>query len=126
MRQQPPGSIEGTEPPRTGFRVIVAGGRGQVDRETVFAALDKADARRPIGYVIFGAVAAGEASLASDWARTRRRMHEVVRSPDWQRRNELMMGCRPEGVIAFPGGRAVADLVRRAQAAGLPVWQPYG
>lgn len=31
---------------------------------------------------------------------------------------------RPHGVIALPGGGGTADVVRRARAAGLPVWQP--
>jgi predicted Rossmann-fold nucleotide-binding protein len=28
---------------------------------------------------------------------------------------------RPDAVIAFPGGKGTADMVRKARAAGLPV-----
>jgi len=33
---------------------------------------------------------------------------------------------KPDGVVAFPGGRGTEDMVRRAAAAGLKVWFPCG
>lgn len=37
-------------------------------------------------------------------------------------RNQKMIDeGRPDAVIAFPGGRGTADMVRRAEAAGIPV-----
>lgn len=122
-----------TPPFSTGFRVIVCGGRDYADRERLFAALDRADARRRIDFVIHGGQR-GADELAGEWARERRRPHEVVHA-DWQRlgpaagpaRNQRMLErCSPSAVIAFPGGRGTADMVRRAEAAGLPVWRPYG
>jgi len=29
----------------------------------------------------------------------------------------------PDAVLAFPGGRGTADMVRRAKRAGVPVWE---
>ena len=30
------------------------------------------------------------------------------------------------GVLALPGGDGTADMIRQAEAAGIPVWRPYG
>jgi hypothetical protein len=34
-------------------------------------------------------------------------------------------GC-PDKIVAFPGGKGTADMIRRAEAAQIPVWRPYG
>lgn len=52
-----------------------------------------------------------------------------ARPADWKRfgraagvlRNTAMLADRPELVIAFPGGKGTADMVRKAKAAGLEV-----
>jgi len=36
-------------------------------------------------------------------------------------RNGQMLHARPDLVVAFPGGRGTADMVRRAQAAGVRI-----
>jgi predicted Rossmann-fold nucleotide-binding protein len=36
-----------------------------------------------------------------------------------------MLDMKPDGVVAFPGGDGTADMVRRARAAGVKVWEPY-
>lgn len=39
--------------------------------------------------------------------------------------NQRMIAeAEADGVIAFPGGRRTADLIARARAAGLNVWEP--
>jgi hypothetical protein len=40
-------------------------------------------------------------------------------------RNQRMLDeGKPDLVVAFPGGRGTADMVRRARAAGVEVWIP--
>lgn len=40
-------------------------------------------------------------------------------------RNQLMLDEHtPDALVAFPGGRGTADMVRRATAAGLKMWFP--
>lgn len=39
-------------------------------------------------------------------------------------RNQQMLDTGIDHVVAFPGGRGTADMVRRAQRAGVPVTQP--
>lgn len=54
-------------------------------------------------------------------------LRELPRTSAGLARNQRMLEqCSPSAVIAFPGGRGTADMVRRAEAAGLPVWRPYG
>ena len=114
--------------PPDGFRVLVCGGRDYTDRAHVFATLDRVHAKRPISLVIHGA-ARGADTLAGDWAEERG--IEVWRFvASWQThgkaagaiRNQAMLSTgRPEGVVAFPGGAGTADMVAKAEAAGVTV-----
>jgi hypothetical protein len=113
------------------FRVLVCGGRDYADRDAAFAALDRADRKRRITVVIHGSYRSAD-TLADEWGK--RRMREVLPFPaDWDRlgpragpvRNQRMLDeGRPHAVIALPGGGGTADMVRRASAAALPVWEP--
>lgn len=114
------------------MRLLVCGGRAYSNRAAVFAALDRAHAKRPVSVVIHGG-ARGADSLAEDWAVCRH--VEVMAFPaDWRLgkaagplRNEIMLkDGKPDAVIAFPGGRGTEHMVSLAREAGLPVWQPEG
>lgn len=109
-------------------RVLVCGGRDYSDRRSVYAVLDTAHAANPIELLITGG-AAGVDSLAFDWARARE-VKTQLHNADWEnegraagpKRNQRMLDeGKPHMVIAFPGGRGTADMVRRAEAAGVPV-----
>lgn len=114
------------------MRLLVCGGRDYCNKAAVFEALDRAHAKRPVTVLIHGA-ARGADSLAEDWAVCRH--IEVMAFPaDWRLgkgagplRNEMMLqNGKPDGVVAFPGGRGTAHMVGLALKAGLPVWQPEG
>jgi hypothetical protein len=105
-------------------RVLVCGGRDFSDGRLVLSVLSRV---RP-GLVIEGG-ARGADSLArwaaerlgvpvrefpADWARFGRRAGVV-------RNEQMLVEGRPSVVVAFPGGRGTADMVRRALAAGVPV-----
>lgn len=109
-------------------RILVCGGRDYNDRETVFATLDEFHRTRPIGMLIYG-MAPGADRIGSEWAIRRGVSLNGFRA-DWQRhgraagpiRNQEMLDKgRPHVVIAFPGGRGTADMIRRARAAGVEV-----
>ena len=114
--------------PPPGFRLLVCGGRDYADRERVWSVLDRVNAKRPLGVVIHGA-ARGADTLAGEWAEERE--VEVWRFPaKWgedgrgagHKRNQAMLDVgKPEGVVAFPGGAGTADMVKRAEAAGVTV-----
>jgi hypothetical protein len=109
------------------MRVIVCGGRDFFDSNKGFAALDAVHAATPIKHLWHGN-ARGADSIADAWARARGvNVHPVP--ADWQKygrragpkRNQNMLGQCPDLVIALPGGRGTADMVRRAKNAGVPV-----
>jgi len=109
-------------------RVLVCGGRDYDDRESLATVLDAAHQANPIECLIHGA-ARGADTLAADWALS----HDVLCNAypaDWERdgraagpkRNQKMLDVgRPHMVIAFPGGKGTADMIRRAEAAKVPV-----
>lgn len=144
-------SADITQAVRSGLRVLVCGGRtfGVVTEfddfgdptpaddarawrehmELVFA-LEQIKADKGISVVIHG-YAQGADSLARIWVEGTN--GEVLHAPfraDWRThgkaagpiRNQRMIDeGKPDLVVAFPGGKGTADMVRRAAAAGLPV-----
>ena len=42
------------------------------------------------------------------------------------KRNQQMLDTKPDGVIAFPGGKGTAHTVREAKRMGITVWLPLG
>lgn len=109
------------------FCVLVCGGRDYQDRARVFAELDAIDRDRPITRLVHGA-ARGADTLAGAWADER--MVPVYAHPaDWSkgrgaghaRNAEMLKAQRPDLVVAFPGGRGTAGMVRLARAAGVRV-----
>jgi hypothetical protein len=112
------------------MRVLVTGGRKYADRERVYAALDAVHAKHVITLLIEGG-ALGADRLAREWARLRGVPHETE-DADWNHyghaagliRNSVMLAkWKPEAVVAFKGNNGTADMVAKAEAAGLPVWK---
>ncbi|EHL99357.1 hypothetical protein HMPREF9946_03119 [Acetobacteraceae bacterium AT-5844] len=113
------------------MRFIVCGGRDYRDRKAVFAALDLLNERKGIDFLIQGG-ATGADMFAWEWA-DERGVRCGSYPADWEAhgkkagpiRNQKMLDeGRADGLIAFPGGRGTADMVARAEKAGLKVWHP--
>ncbi len=111
-------------------RVLVCGGRGFFDRTMLFNTLDGLRRTYRALHIIDGA-AFGADSLASEWAVENDQSLEEYPA-DWTRfgraagsiRNQRMLDeGKPDLVVAFPGGRGTADMVRRAKAAGVEVME---
>jgi hypothetical protein len=75
-------------------------------------------------------VATLPASIGSrEWATTKPEVQRWVCCAEWDmygpsagpRRNARMVEWKPDVVIAFPGNRGTADMVRQAKAAEIPV-----
>ena len=107
------------------MRLLVCGGRDLGNLHAVWAALDLLHAVRPVTHLIHGA-ARGADTLAARWAAAR----HIPATPfpaDWSkglgaghaRNAQMLTEGRPDLVVAFPGGRGTADMVRRARAAGV-------
>lgn len=118
------------------MRIIVTGGRDYTDQNTVartlqylyLAPFSKGD---PPTLVSGGATGADR--LAEQYARAYGWTVEVHHA-DWKThgraagpiRNQKMADAGADLLVAFPGGRGTADMVRRARKAGIPVQEPIG
>lgn len=106
------------------MRVLVCGGRDYQDEVRVAAVLSGIGG---ISQIIHGG-ARGADDLARVWA-IRSGIPDRQFSANWTRgrmagpiRNQRMLDeGKPDLVVAFPGGRGTADMVRRARAAGIAV-----
>ncbi len=116
-------------------RVLVCGGRAYADRAKVFSTLQTLHDETGFVTLIHGD-APGADTLAAAWARhgfkSRERftMGTISYPADWNthgraagpiRNQQMIDECKPDLVVAFPGGRGTADMVRRARAADIPV-----
>jgi hypothetical protein len=110
------------------MKILVCGGRAFNNRELFASAM--ADYAVKATRIIHGA-AGGADTMAGVWARANG-IAEVACPADWERygraagpiRNaEMLERYVPDLVIAFPGGRGTADMVRRATRARIPVIQ---
>jgi YspA, cpYpsA-related SLOG family len=108
------------------MRVLVCGGREFMDRAWLFRELDALHSSRGVTIIISGC-AHGADTLGIEWAEERG--IEVARfSADWNthgraagpiRNQQMLDEGKPHLLMAFPGGRGSADMVRRARAAGI-------
>lgn len=109
------------------MRVLVTGGRDFDDRELLFDTLDRLNAMQGFTVVIHGD-AKGADRLSGEWASSRGITVEA-HPADWKKhgraagpiRNQKMLEEKPQLVVAFPGGKGTADMVRKAKQAGLKV-----
>lgn len=111
-------------------RVLVCGGRGYTDRAALWSILDGLGP--PEVSEIISGMAPGADTFAAEWAE-RFGFPLLKFHADWAKhgraagpiRNQRMIDeGKPDLVVAFPGGRGTADMVRRAKAAGIPVLLP--
>jgi hypothetical protein len=115
------------------MRIIVCGGRSYFNKRVVYEALDKLHHERGIDFLIQG-VGNGADYLAWQWADERgvpcgsypAHWDEHGKKAGPIRNQEMIDQGSPDGVVAFPGGRGTADMVAKAEAAGLKVWFPCG
>ena len=110
------------------MRVIVCGGRDFGSPAQVWRALDALHLKMPITELMQGG-ATGADQFAREWAATKPGIKRYVCKAEWDAhgraagpmRNQRMIEWKPEVVMAFPGGRGTADMVRRADSAGITV-----
>ncbi len=110
------------------MRVLVCGGRTFTDYAWLCRVLDDLHIRRQIELVIVGG-AQGADTLAEAWARRAAVPHLVFpakwrehgRAAGVMRNAEMLALGRPTLVVAFPGNKGTADMVRRAEKAGVVV-----
>jgi len=109
--------------------VLVCGGREYANKEFLYQILDKAHEATSITMIVHGA-ARGADKLAGQWAKERGlpvkeypAFWDTERKAAGALRNSRMLAdANPDLVIAFPGGKGTADMVKKARSAGVPVF----
>lgn len=110
------------------MRVLVCGGRDFDDAEMLNRFMDELAGDLVIDVVIEGD-ARGADRMAGEWAR-RNAINNIKYCAEWEKlgrkagpiRNQQMLDeGRTDLVVAFPGGRGTADMVKRAREAGIEV-----
>jgi len=110
------------------MKILVCGGRHFVDAAYIYDTLDALRARLNISEIIAGG-AQGADTLATEWAEERSipyrvflaAWHEHRRAAGPIRNQQMLDEGKPDLVVAFPGGRGTADMIKRAHAAGVAV-----
>ena len=109
------------------MRVLVTGGRNFNDKNILFETLGALHATHAFSAIIHGG-ANGADHLAGEWAATTG-VQTIIHYAEWNKhglaagpiRNTKMLEEKPDLVVAFPGGKGTADMVRKAKTAGLRI-----
>lgn len=112
-----------------GTRVAFSGGPSCNDHRHIWAALDRIHARHPDMVLLHGATPTGAERAAACWAETRG-VPQVAFRPDWNRhkkaapfkRNDRIIEAMPVGLVVFSGTGIQDNLVDKARAFNIPVW----
>ncbi len=112
------------------MKLLVCGGRYFSDANSLQRVLDLLHSANPIHAVISGA-APGADSLAHRWAQDHHIKSErypalwglYKRAAGPIRNAQMIKEGQPDAVVAFPGQAGTKDMVAKALAAGLPVWE---
>jgi predicted Rossmann-fold nucleotide-binding protein len=108
--------------------MLVCGGRNYTDKARLSATLNELLHARGIIRIIAGG-AKGADTLAEEWAKAcgvpcyvyMANWAKLGRNAGPIRNQQMLDEGKPNLVVAFPGGRGTADMVRRARAAGIEV-----
>ena len=115
------------------MKVLVCGGRDYdkgskvfIELDAVFLARDRANDEK---IIVINGGATGADKFAREWSRIHFQPRITVPA-NWTlhgkragpiRNSEMLRDYRPDLVLAFPGGKGTADMVKKARAAGVEV-----
>lgn len=102
------------------MKVLVCGGRDYENWQHVHSTLNELHKARKITHIIHGN-APGADKIGGRWARESG-VQEVICPSNWDKygtrggplRNQAMLQLVPDLVLAFPGGKGTADMMRQA------------
>ena len=110
------------------MKALICGGRDFNDKEKLFSILDELYEKYRFDLIITGG-AKGADFLAHQWA-AKHRCDAKVFPANWEkhgkvagilRNREMLKYGQPDVVIAFPGGKGTADMVKISKKAGIEV-----
>ena len=112
------------------MRVIVCGGRDYKDQDHLEHVLDMIDEWFLGNLIMATGSALGADELARYWNNKNKNSEPLMYPADWEthgkaagpiRNKEMLIDFDPDFVVAFPGGKGTADMVKKAQDAGVTV-----
>ncbi|CAB3798793.1 DUF2493 domain-containing protein [Pararobbsia alpina] len=109
------------------MKIIVCGSRDYAQQGYLESWLDRFHSVTPVSLLIYGG-ATGADRLAATWA-TKNDIPTALYPAQWKSyglaagpiRNAQMLLERPDRVIAFPGGKGTANMIKQAKRAGFQV-----
>lgn len=128
-----------------GYKLLVCGGRDFDDYDKVKLVLDKVHTEKKFISLIINGAASGADALSSRWAlansvpilefpanwsgsdtdkpimKTTANGHIYDVTAGMRRNADMLRKGRPDGVVAFAGGRGTANMIRLATEAGIVV-----
>lgn len=113
------------------MRVLVCGGRDYDDDVKVYETLDWVGVHKDIIDVIISGHARGADSLGEMYADERgieldiypAQWNKYGKSAGYRRNTQMLVEGKPDLVVAFPGGRGTAMMVKIAKDAGVEVME---
>lgn len=109
------------------MKLLVCGGRNYCDIAQIYTALDYLHHIHGISLLIAGG-ASGADTIGALWARQNNIPTRIFpadgstgRGAGMPRNRRMLAEGTPDLVVAFPGGRGTAQMVRIAKEAGIPV-----
>ncbi len=112
-----------------GPKVALTGGTDFNDHRLIWGKLDQVRTKYPDMVLLHGGGAKGAELIAAKWAEARG-VTQVAFKPDWTKhakaapfkRNALMLGCMPIGVVVFPDIAIRANLADKAPQMDTPAY----
>lgn len=112
-----------------GLSLIVCGGRDFDDHEKVWKTLDRINDIKSISMIIHGGCK-GADMIAENWC-WNNAVHSAICQPIWDRhgpkagplRNKAMLLLKPDGLVAFTGGRGTRSMIDLAKGEGVTVME---
>lgn len=110
------------------MRAIICGGRKFEDRVGGFAFLNEIHSGTPISFVIEGGAVGGD-RIGREWA-IKNNIPYYTYEPDWDglgpkagplRNKQMLVEGKPDVVLALPGAKGTAHMVRIAEEANVKV-----
>ena len=109
------------------MKVLVCGGRNYNEKAIVFSTLASIHDSENITEIIHGG-ASGADNLADVWAKSMGIPIKEFKA-DWEKhgraagpiRNQQMIEYKPDLVVAFPGGKGTADMIKKAKTNKIPI-----
>ena len=115
------------------MRILISGGRDFNDVDFVVTRLLRLHEMYTFTEIITG-MARGVDSIGyefgiemglkiHEYPITRAQWNQYGNAAGPRRNAEMLISGKPDLVVAFPGGRGTADMIRRSMGAGVPVWK---